>query len=531
MELSTTESSELLESTAPTSAYDEVPYLSYPYPQSHPNRLAVIATLFGMQPADVEKCRVLELGCASGGNIIPLAAEFPGSTFVGIDLSPRQIEDGAKSIEALALENVELRAVSITDVDPSWGNFDYVICHGVYSWVPQAVREAIFDICARQLNPQGIAYISYNTYPGWHMRGTVRDMMVFHVRKWNTPGERAGQARSFLDSLVKIVPENDAYSHLLREEVERLRNTADSYVLHEHLETVNDPVLFYDFAQDAAGKKLQFIAEAVSGARYLEMLGPQADQMVRQLSRDVLEYEQYLDFLRNRMFRRSLLCHADVRLDRNLDPKRMDGLYAASPTIAEGVVDPTTTDAARFRIEGGALTTGIPFVKAAMSILGERWPEAMPFESLLNETQARISKAITVPRSDLAVALAANLAHSFVRQALELYMSPPKVRKDAGDRPRASALARLQAAAGPQVTTQLHNSAGLNDFARRIVVLADGAHSRDDIRGALRQAIEDGKLVIVDEAGQPRTGQPVDQILELGLNKCLNDLGRMGFWC
>jgi methyltransferase-like protein/trans-aconitate methyltransferase len=493
--------------------------------------MGVIATLFGMKPANVEKCRVLELGCASGGNVIPLAAEFPGSSFVGVDLSNRQIEDGTKTIKALGLENIELRAASITDVEPSWGNFDYIICHGVYSWVPQPVREAIFDVCARQLNPQGIAYISYNTYPGWHMRGTVRELMVFHVRKWNTPEERVGQARSFLDFLVKIVPENDPYSYLLRGEVERLRNTADTYVLHEHLETVNDPVLFYDFAQAAAAKKLQFMAEAQSGARYLEALGAGADQMVRQLSRDVLEYEQYLDFLRNRMFRRSLMCHADVQLDRNLDPKRMEGFYVASPVIVEGAVDPATTEEARFKIEGGALTTPAPIVKASMLILAERWPEAISFADLVNETEARTSKAVSVPRTDLAGALATNLAHSFIRQVVELYVSPPKVRCVAGDFPRASALARLQAAAQPHVTTQLHASASLNEFARRIVLLADGTRSRGDIYGALLQAVHNRELVMVDAAGQPQTNMPVDQLLETALDNALRELGRLGFWC
>jgi methyltransferase-like protein/2-polyprenyl-3-methyl-5-hydroxy-6-metoxy-1,4-benzoquinol methylase len=531
MQLSSTESDEFLESTTPHTAYDDVPYLSYPYNQSHPNRLAVIATLFGMKPANVEHCRVLEMGCASGGNLIPLAAEFPRSSFLGVDLSSRQVADATKTIKTLGLENIEFRAASITDIDPSWGNFDYIICHGVYSWVPQAVREAIFDVCARQLNPHGIAYISYNTYPGWHMRGTVRELMVFHVRKWNTPGERVGQARAFLDFLVKIVPENDAYSYLLRGEVERLRNTADSYLLHEHLETVNDPVLFYDFAQAAAAKKLQFVAEAQSGARYLEALGGGADEMVRRLSRDVIEYEQYLDFLRNRMFRRSLMCHADVQLDRNLDPKRLESFYVASPAIVEGSVDPTSTEEARFRIEGGALTTGAPIVKASMSLLAERWPEAVSFQDLVNETEARISQVVTVPRADLAVALATNLAHSFIRQVVALYVSPPKVRTVAGEFPRASALARLQAAAQPHITTQLHSSASLNDFARKIIMLADGSRSRDDIFSALRQAVQNRELVMVDESGQPQATLPVDQTLQTALDKCLSELARMAFWC
>jgi methyltransferase-like protein len=166
-----------------------------------------------------------------------------------------------------------------------------------------------------------------------------------------------------------------------------------------------------------------------------------------------------------------------------------------------------------------------------MSLLAERWPEAVSFQDLVNETEARISQVVNVPRADLAVALATNLAHSFIRQVVELYVSPPKVRTVAGEFPRASALARLQAAAQPHITTQLHSSASLNDFARKIIMLADGSRSRDDIFSALRQAVQNRELVMVDESGQPQATLPVDQTLQTALDKCLSELARMAFWC
>src|SRR5581483_1825348 len=138
-------------------SYDEMPYSSHPYPQTHPSRLAVIATLFGMNPPAVGKCRVLELGCAGGGNLIPMAEALPESEFVGIDLSGRQIADGQGIVRALGLRNITLRHASILDVDGLYGPFDYVICHGVFSWVPNAVREKILDICAKHLTPRGVA--------------------------------------------------------------------------------------------------------------------------------------------------------------------------------------------------------------------------------------------------------------------------------------------------------------------------------------------------------------------------------------
>src|SRR5262249_50612084 len=104
-------------SDRPATSYDEVPYESLPFAQTHPDRLATVATLFGMRPAPADRSRVLELGCAAGGNLIPMALALPQSRFLGTDLSGRQIADGQKVVGALGLTNIELKHLSITEVD------------------------------------------------------------------------------------------------------------------------------------------------------------------------------------------------------------------------------------------------------------------------------------------------------------------------------------------------------------------------------------------------------------------------------
>ena len=196
-----------------------MPYESLPFAQTHPSRLATVATLFGLRPPRVERCRVLELGCASGGNLVPLAEALPDSWFVGVDLSAkRQIADGELHvIRKTGLSNVSLRHASITDIDDTYGHFDYVLCHGVFSWVPKDVQDRILDVCANHLTPNGIAYISYNTYPGWHMRGVIRDMMRYHAFRFDAPDQRIGQARAILDFLAQSVRQDaGAYNVLLR---------------------------------------------------------------------------------------------------------------------------------------------------------------------------------------------------------------------------------------------------------------------------------------------------------------------------
>jgi SAM-dependent methyltransferase len=245
------------------SSYDQIPYISLAFPQTHPDHLAGIARLFALRPPDITACRVLELGCASGGNLLPMAFNLPGSEFIGIDLSQKQVDDGRHAIAALGLRNVRIEPASIADVDEGWGPFDYIICHGVFSWVERDVQDHILTIASRNLSPNGIAYVSYNTYPGWHMREMVRHTMRYHAEQFSDPREQVEQARAMLTFLATASAGTGAYHELMSGEAERLSRSPDSYVFHEHLERTNLPVYFHEFIERAERAGLQYLSEAV----------------------------------------------------------------------------------------------------------------------------------------------------------------------------------------------------------------------------------------------------------------------------
>ena len=182
-----------------SNTYDEVPYPGGAFRASHPSHLGMVAKLFSLHPKPPSDCRVLELGCSMGSNLIPMAEGLPGSEFVGIDYGERQIEAGTKIIQDLGMENIQLQLKSILDVQEDLGKFDYILCHGVYSWVPKDVQQKILKIGKTHLSENGIMYVSYNTYPGWHFRGVVREMMRYHVEDFPSPREKVGQARGLLD--------------------------------------------------------------------------------------------------------------------------------------------------------------------------------------------------------------------------------------------------------------------------------------------------------------------------------------------
>jgi 2-polyprenyl-3-methyl-5-hydroxy-6-metoxy-1,4-benzoquinol methylase len=197
-------------------SYDLLPYESKAIPQSHPARLAAIAKIFGLTAKPVHAARVLELGCASGGNIIPMALNHPEAKFVGVDVSPKQVAAGLARIEKMGLQNLELLCKSFSDLSADAGKFDYIICHGVFSWVPRALQDAIFELCQKHLSPKGIAYISYNVLPGWRMLQPLRDAFAAALPRGVEGAERAHEAAQLLSFLSVASPSNGVYTQSLK---------------------------------------------------------------------------------------------------------------------------------------------------------------------------------------------------------------------------------------------------------------------------------------------------------------------------
>src|SRR5258706_14259432 len=204
----------------PPSSYDSVLYPSYTHPQTHPERLAVIGTILGLEPAAPTRCRVLELGCGNGANLVPMAWGLPQSEFAGIDLASRPIALGQSMIQALGLTNIRLVHGSIIEVTADWGKFDYIIAHGLYSWVPAEVQKHVLTLCREFLAPRGIAFVSYNSLPGGHLRNMLREMMLFHTRGFDSADERVKQAMAFVRFLAEAHDSNDPYRLWLRSELD-----------------------------------------------------------------------------------------------------------------------------------------------------------------------------------------------------------------------------------------------------------------------------------------------------------------------
>ncbi|WP_425614582.1 methyltransferase regulatory domain-containing protein [Anatilimnocola sp. NA78] len=507
-------------------AYDEVLYESHPFAQTHPNRLATIGKLFGMQPAPLSRCRFLELGSSSGGNIIPLAERYPQSEFVGIDASSRQVAIGQQTVQSLNLTNLQLLHEDILKFSAQQGKFDYIVTHGVFSWVPPNVQDAILQICKDHLTPNGIAYISYNTNPGWRLRGMIRDIMTYRARNISNPAEKLRESRALLDFLAESVPtKNNAYGILLADEVNHIRPKQDWYLIHEYLEEVNEPEYFHQFMDRAHSHQLQYLGEADYSTMLASNFPPEVEATLKKLGADVIETEQYMDLVRNRTFRQTLLCHESMKLDRTIPPERIYDMYVASSSEPEGgaKIDPRSWDPVTFKRPGSTLSTKEPLLKAAMLELRAAWPQAIPFMELLANARGRLHPGTQVIETERAANDARNLARPLLRcyatTHVDLHAEPPQVSYHISEQPALSRLARLQATQPGGITNLLHEVVQLGDFERQVAKLLDGTRDRAAIVDTLAQLVAN-KTLVVHEKGKPVAD--IDQVRVI-LGKVLED--------
>ncbi|TNG01356.1 MAG: methyltransferase domain-containing protein [Gammaproteobacteria bacterium] len=506
-------------------SYDTYPYESHPFPLTHPEHLSVLAKLFGMSPASPQKCRVLELGCAAGGNLIPMAVQLPKSQFFGVDLSGMQIKQGQERIKALKLKNIKIEHKDILDVGGRIRKFDYIICHGVYSWVPDDVRKKILAICRDYLNDNGVAYISYNTYPGWHMRESIRNMMQFHVAQFSTMQEKVDQSRALLNFLVESVEtEGNPYGEYLAKELASLSGARDTYIAHEHLEGQNEAVYFHQFAQHASEYELQYLSDADFSSMLATNFPAKVAQTLQRVGRNLVQMEQYMDFLRNRMFRASLLCEKDIELKRAIDPGVITDLHIASPIKPDkGDVDLTSSIPQEFVTPKGIrIGAGNAVTKAAFKILGDLWPSSIPFNDLLD----RAVKLTGAKGKTLQEGLAADLLKAYTANGIELHSSKQPFVIKVSDKPMTTALVRNQIESGLVVTNQRHESVTLTEPLRQLLKLLDGKHTQKQLLEKLTALILDNVLVIQEEGKPIRDEARLQAFVPEFLKQMLSELAK-----
>ncbi|MEZ4315902.1 MAG: class I SAM-dependent methyltransferase [Myxococcota bacterium] len=462
------------------SEYDELPYPDALHEGTHIDALASRARLLGVRAPDPETARVLEVGCAIGGNLIALASALPNATFVGLDRSTTQIAEADRRRRDLGVTNLRFEAADLLDVDASWGEFDYIVAHGVFSWVPPDVADALLRLSAR-LSPNGVMYVSYNVFPGWSDRIAIRELVVRHTANLPSPRQRVAQARQLLEFLARQSPPG-AWAHDLERILAEFHEHDDAYLFHEWLETHNHPQWFEDFVARASAAGLRYLTDVQLPRVVPGNYGPEVDATIGHM--DELGTGRYLDFLGDRTFRQSLLVRADVDIDRRMDASRMREFRFSARFSADG---PPPADGP-WELHGrtGEFQASTPTAKAALAHLYAVRPERPSFDELV---------AVLPPESldekDLFETLLACVLRDWV--GLHVWRSP--LVSAVRTRPKAWWLAR-ELASGDAVPSLLHQNVRVGPLGELFLKQLDGKRSLEDIARNLAKLEESGSLQV-----------------------------------
>ena len=529
---------------------ERIHYPGGAWEHSHPDRIAANARMYGMAPAPVEGARVLELGCGAGRNLIPMACALPEARFLGIELAARPVGIGRGLAAALALSNVELRQGDVLDLPSDLGEFDYIVAHGVYSWVSAPVRDALMAVFARHLAPEGVAYLNFNALPGGHLRNLARDMMRFRLAAFDDPEAHGEDAMRFVRTVAEAQPEGSPYRRILEEELDRLEHNPAGVLFHDDLAPDHRAFHFRHVAGHAARHGLQYLCEArpadVHPGRYpaavraaLRRTGGEhiaaalrrgdGDRIAAALRRDDgdrieavppstsmasgdpasrrsgddpiaaasrrtgdgrIARQQRFDFLVCQMYRCSLFCREGIALAPHADPERMSDLRAASAARPDPApADLTDGIPVAFRApDGAAAHIDDSAAKAALDLLAGRWPASVEIEALLRDARRRAGRTgrpTPLERREFAAFLASGHASGLV----DLHTWEPPMTTVVGDRPVASALARVEIAHGPRVTSLRHRPVDVDDpVAAAVLARLDGTRNFETLRKDIGRA-------------------------------------------
>lgn len=485
----------------PTPAYEAVPYEDYPVTETHLDTLYLAARRAGLAAARPEDARVLELGCAHAVNLMPMAFHLPRARFVGLDLSPGQIERATARAAALGLRNLELRQADVLHVDLGDERFDYVIAHGLYSWVPEPVRQRVLSLCREHLADGGVAYLSYNAMPAWGIRGAIRQALLEGVRLDAELPEQLAQARALLQQLERIQPlRGTAEGALVAAELEGLRDKPDAYLAHEYLVPESRAFYLREVAERAQQAGLRWLCD-VAPTGLPPSVQRRTRAQLRPLVADPIAVEQLADIVGFRQFRASLLARADDRVEPTpeLHALLMEGHLSAPPS--------ETPDASETETDAEPDADEASLAASILRMLAPRWPADLPFAALADALGAEPA------------ALARPLWALIDDERVLLRPRPLPIGRP-GDTPRVAELSRFEARHLPFVTNPRHEHAPLDAFHAALVLHLDG-RPRPAIVEALVDDILAGRLQLagdsIPSADQLRAALP--GLVDAGLRR------------
>lgn len=499
-----------LPDAAPLDPYDQLPYNSKAIPQAHPSKLAAVARLFGVHAQEPSSCRLLDVGCADGAHLLPLALEFPEAQFVGIDLSAEQVACGNRAIAALGLKNIRLHCADFSKHDFGPDGFDYVIAHGLYSWIPMETRLNLLRSVRSWIGTTGIGYLSYNTLPGAFLKSAVRQIGLELVEGSDRGVSNVSQWRLLAARLSSVLSSPHPLTGALKNEFAAVAEATDSLVAHDWFGSVNDPVSFLTFAEQLTAEGLQYLTEAELKNSPMPHLSPAERRFLAEYGTTRIRQEACLDVMTCKGFRQSLVVGAEVNLASSEDRTAIRTLWLTSDARLEGKRDLQEGVLIDFVNSAGTLIQiGNAWVKSALSELVDIYPQALGFDQLV---ELVISNAVSSEQAKFDGAVLQDaLFELSLLGFVDLRVHSPRCRRNLSEFPLANPVARWQASHEGTITNQHHVPITIKDKSIKVLIaLLDGTSDHASL-------LEKWQSTCV-EAGLPK---PSDTDLNMILNRLL----------
>ena len=493
-------------------SYDEAPYKSKTFYYTQPGRQQMVLKLLGFLTPNLENARVLEIGCSFGGNIIPFALENPKADIVGIDLSGVQIDEGNRIIEYLGLENIRLIHQNVLDFDDKLGKFDYIICHGVFSWVNEEVQRGILNVIKNHLSENGSAILSYNTYPGWKNLEVARDVMLFRDEMLKNRGEQIneGNAVKYGRGAIEFLSQFSVLNEKIKAGITDITEKDDYYILHEYFEENNKPMYLYDFSKMLLEHDLIHVVDSDLMKTFPNISEEIEQKLTAECGDDNIAKEQYYDFLLDRQFRVSVVTHKankekiniskDIRIVdlkeinlRGKYEKDKDGFY----TIENNKIEDEE-------------------VNLILGILSENYPNTITIDELEKKVKERMKKETNNVYANAVYLMYGKLVEGYsnkltVKKEEKINLNPKYknyLNYFITNPNHAIALASYQGTI---------NYDSINPVMLSIITLFDGTRTDEDIFNLLVEKERAGEIAITFEEGSSK-----EEVIRNNIEICRN---------
>lgn len=505
-------------------SYDEVPYNSKVFKYSMPENSALAAIIFGLKTPKIENARVLELACSMGGNIIPFALNHPNASVVGVDLSSKQIAKAKEISKKLELKNIKFEVKNIKDIDKSFGEFDYIIAHGVYSWVSDDIKDAILRIFSECLSENGVAYLSYNCYPGWKGKEILRDITLFR-----NEGKEISADESILNfkDTLKYLKNNATgmVKNVVDNNFDNIINKRKDYLIHEYMEGFNQPNYLYEVVRDAKNKGLEYLCEAnFKNDIFLPINDSLKDALEKECGKNRVKIQQFIDFITNRTFRRTLFIKDDfaknMSSEANLKFETIDELFLSGKFSYD------------FAKQSYKNLENNMFMPRGMGELLESLNEIYPSNLKIGDFMSDFKK---VHNKEEISAMYKNIGYSIFANLIEANLCKMKFLAPNLEKPKIkdSHIKLLEILKKDENTisffTPKYDNIGLNkEIDYEILPKFNGKNSKNDLVKELINFEKNGKFHFVIEEKIVKNEKKIEQMAEKYINDKINMLSACG---